>query len=234
MSRKNPAHTQLHGFVILLALFLAVPLNAYDDIPTSENSIRDAYLLGTGQGSLTPKFLARYAHWIPELKEGSCTSQVRLETPFLQVADYASKAPNLSSQDAVKRFYGKEMVFRVLLDICYKPSAPLNAIKIKVFQNKKEIVPLFMESDPYVPRVDELATLRANGERVRLEFKSNQTDSSVLHFRIDTPDGQHAEVDFDLQPCARTWVGQSPGLSDIWIVVSGNALISTGGDIRLS
>ncbi len=199
MTRNAPAHTQLHGFAILLALFLAVPLNAYDDIPTSEHSIRDAYFLGTRQGSLTPEFLARYAHWIPELKEGSCTSQVRLETPFRQVADYASKAPNLSSQDAVKQFYGKQMTFRVFLDICYKPNAPLNTIKIKVFQNKKEIVPLSTGSSPYVPRVDELATLPANGERVRLEFKSNQIDSSTLHFRIDTPDEQHAEIDFDLQ-----------------------------------
>ena len=199
MTRNAPAHTQLHGFAILLALFLAVPLNAYDDIPTSEHSIRDAYFLGTRQGSLTPEFLARYAHWIPELKEGSCTSQVRLETPFRQVADYASKAPNLSAQDAVKQFYGKQMTFRVFLDICYKPNAPLNTIKIKVFQNKKEIVPLSTGSSPYVPRVDELATLPANGERVRLEFKSDQIDSSTLHFRIDTPDEQHAEIDFDLQ-----------------------------------
>lgn len=90
---------------------------------------------------------------------------MRLETPFLQVADYASKAPNLSSQDAVKQFYGKQMVFRVFLDICYKPNAPLNAIKIKVFQNKKEIVPLSTDSDPYVPRVDELATLPAMESR---------------------------------------------------------------------
>jgi len=133
------------------------------------------------------------------LKEGSCTSQVRLESPFLQVADYASKAPNLSVQDAVKQFYGKQMAFWVFLDICYKPNAPLNSIKIKVFQNKKEIVPLSTESSPYVPRVDELATLPANGERVRLEFKSNQIDSSTLHFRIDTPDEQQAEIDFDLQ-----------------------------------
>ncbi len=101
----------------------------------------------------------------------------------------------------MKEFYGKAMVFRVYLDVCYKPNAPLNAIKIKVFQNKKEIVPLSTESNPYVPRVDEFATLPANGEQVRLEleFKSNQIDSSTLHFRIDTPDGQKAEVDFDLQ-----------------------------------
>jgi len=200
MTRRATSHTQLHGLALLLVLFLAVPLNAYDDTPTSENSIRDAYFLGTRQGSLTPEFLARYAHWIPELKDGTiCTSQARLETPFLQVADYASTAPNFSSQDAVKQFYGKQMFFRVYLDICYKPNALLNAIKVKVIQNKKEITPLSAESNPYVPRVDELATLPANGERVRLEFKFNQIDSSTLIILIDTPDKEHAEVNFDLQ-----------------------------------
>jgi hypothetical protein len=120
MTRRATSHTQLHGLALLLALFLAIPLNAYDDTPTSENSIRDAYFLGTRQESLTPELLARYAHWIPELKDGTiCTSQARLETPFLQVADYASTAPNFSSQDAVKQFYGKQMFFRVYLDICY-------------------------------------------------------------------------------------------------------------------
>ena len=200
MTRRATSRTQLHGLAVLLALFLAVPLSAYGDIPASENSIRDAYFLGTRQGSLTPEFLARYSHWIPELKDGTlCTSQARLETPFLQVADYASTAPNFSSQDAVKQFYGKQMFFRVYLDICYKPNAPLNAIKIKVVQNKKEIVPLSAESQPYVPRVTELAALPANGEQVRLEFKSNQIDSSPLLIVIDTPYKQHAEVNFDLQ-----------------------------------
>jgi hypothetical protein len=200
MTHRATGHTQLHGLALLLALFLAVPLSAYDDTPTSENSIRDAYFLGTRQGSLTPEFLARYAHWIPELKDGtSCTSQARLETPFLQVANYASTAPNFSSQDAVKQFYGKQMFFPVYLDICYKPNALLNAVKVKVIQNKKEITPLSAESNPYVPRVNKLATLPANGERVRLEFKSNQIDSSTLIILIDTPDKQHAEVNFDLQ-----------------------------------
>ncbi len=104
----------------------------------------------------------------------------------------------MSAQDAVLQFYHKQMVLRVNLDICYKPSAPLNAIKIKVVQNKKELAPWFAESSPYVPRVDELATLPANGEQVRLEFKSNQIDSSTLIISIDTPDKQHAEVEFDL------------------------------------
>jgi hypothetical protein len=199
VTQKAPAHTQLRWLALSLALLLALPVSAYDDIATSASAIRDAYFLGKRLGGLAPEFLARYAHWIPELKEGTCTSQVRLETPFLQVADYASTASNFDSQDAVKQLYGKEMVFRVYLDICYKPNAPLNAIKIKVFQNKKEIAPLSAVSDPYVPRVDENATLPANGEQVRLEFKSNQIDSSTLTIRIDTPDEQHGKVNFDLQ-----------------------------------
>lgn len=199
MSHKAPAHPLFRWFALLLALSLVLSLRAYDDIPASANAIRDAYFLGTHQGSLPPELLARYAHWIPELKEGACTSQVRLETPFIQVANYASQASNFSSQDAVRRFYGRQMLFRVYLNICYKPNAPLNAVKIKVFQNKKEIVPLTSESSPYVPRVTELATLPANGEQIRLEFKSNQIDSSSLIFRIDTPDEHHAEVEFDMQ-----------------------------------
>jgi hypothetical protein len=183
----------------MLTLFLAFPIDAYDDIPTSANAIRDAYFVGIRQGGLTPEILAPYAHWIPELKEGTCTSQARLETPFLQVADHAGKAANYSSQDAVKEFYGKQMIFRVYLDICYIRNARLNAIKIKVTQNKKEITPLSEESSPYIPQVTELTTLPPNGEQVRLEFKSSQIDSSTLAIRIDTPDKQHAEADFDLQ-----------------------------------
>jgi hypothetical protein len=199
VTQKAATHAHLRWLGLLLALFLALPVNAYDDVTLSASAIRDAYFLGRRQGGLTPDILARYAHWFPELKEGTCTSQVRLETPFLQVADFAGKSPNYSSQDAVERFYGKPMVFRVYLDICYKPKAPLNAIRIKVTQNKKEFVPLSTESSPYYERVTELATLPANGERVQLEFKSGQIDSSTLTIRIDTPDKQHAEVEFDLQ-----------------------------------
>jgi hypothetical protein len=192
-------HTHLHWLPLSLALFLAFPVSAYDDIPHSASAVRDAYFLGSRQGGLTPAILAHYAHWIPELKEGTCTSQVRLETPFLQVAEYARQAPNYNSQDAVKEFYGKQMVFRIYLDICYKPNAPLNAIKIKVIQNKKEIIPLSEESSPYIPRITELTILPPNGEQVRLEFKSSQFDSSTLSIRIDTPDKQHAEDKFDMQ-----------------------------------
>jgi hypothetical protein len=199
MSSGLAKHALLLSFSVCLAMYSAPNVKAYDDIPNSENAIRDAYFLGSRQGSLNPEFLSRYSRWIPELKDGTCTSQVRLETPFLQVANYASQALNLSAQDAVKEFYGRRMIFRVYINVCYKPNAHLNAIKIKVFQNKRQVMALTSESKPYVPRVTEHTTLPANGEQIRLEFKSSQIDSSALVFRIETPDDQHAEVEFDMQ-----------------------------------
>jgi hypothetical protein len=88
--KESPSAQSVPRASFLLALFVAVSLSACDDIPTPGKLNTGCLFLGTRQGSLTPEFLARYAHWIPELKEGTCTSQVRLETPFFQVADDAS------------------------------------------------------------------------------------------------------------------------------------------------
>jgi len=70
--------------VLILSLAVALPAAAYD-YPLSSTAIRDAYFLGTRQGGLTPQFLAAYSHFVSELHQGSCTSEIRLETPFLQV-----------------------------------------------------------------------------------------------------------------------------------------------------
>jgi hypothetical protein len=180
-----------------LILLLAIPACAYD-IPLTENAIRDAYFLGTRMGGLNPDFIVQYARLVPDLKQGNCTSQVRIETPFLQVADYSSKAPNYSAQSAVKDFSGKPLSFRIYLDVCYRLHAPANAVKVKIMQNKKEVVPNSFESSPY-SEPTEFGFLPPNGEQIVLEFTPVKIDSSDLTILIDTPDGQHGEIKFDLQ-----------------------------------
>lgn len=182
-----------------LALLLAAPALAYD-VPFSESSIRDAYFLGTRAGALNATFLATYDHWIPELKQWTCTSRVRVETPFLQVAEYASQLPNYTAQDAVKDFYEKPPAFKMYLDICYMEKAPADALRIRFIQNKKALLPLLFRSSPYYPVIDERAILPANGERIYVEFNSRQVDSSPLTIVIDTPNSQHVATDFDLGP----------------------------------
>lgn len=184
---------------LILSLGIALPATAYD-YPLTSTSIRDAYFLGRRQGGLTPQFLAPYSHFVSDLHEGRCTSEIRLETPFLQVVDYSGGVPNYSSQDAVKDFYDKPMKFRVFLNICYMRGAPpANSVKIKVIQNKKEIVSETDTRLAYAEPINELSVLPPNGEKVQLEFDAKNIDSSAFAIVIDTPNDQHVQVEFDLR-----------------------------------
>jgi hypothetical protein len=184
---------------VLLSLTLALPAPAYDSY-LSEQAIREAYFLGSREGGLPPPFLAQYSHWVRELHQGTCTTEIRLETPFLQVAEYLSKVPNYSSQDAVKGFYGRPMMLRIFLNICYLLEAPSpNSVKIKIIQNKKEIIPVSDTRLFYAEPLNEVSDLPANGERAEMEFDAQGIASSSLTVQIDTPDGQHATTDIDLQ-----------------------------------
>jgi hypothetical protein len=185
--------------VLVLSLAMAMPAAAYD-YPLSSNAIRDAYFLGIHQSGLTPAILAPYSKFVPELHQGGCTSEIRLETPFLQVVSYSSGMPNYSSQDAVKDFYDKPMMFRMFLNICYMRLAPPpDSVKIRILQNKKEIVPETDTRLAYAEPLNEFSVLPANGEKVQLEFDAGKIDSSTFTIIIDTPNDQHVKVELDLQ-----------------------------------
>jgi hypothetical protein len=189
----------LKSLVFALSLAVALPATAYD-FPLSSNAIRDAYFLGVRQGGLTPPLLAPYSQFVPELHQGSCTSEIRLETPFLQIVSYSAGIPNYSSQDAVKDFYDKPMKFRMFLNICYMRLAPPpNSVKIRVMQNKKEIVPETDTRLAYAEPVDGLSVLPANGEKVQLEFDAGKIDSAACTIVIDTPNDQRVKVELDME-----------------------------------
>ncbi|HKI12903.1 MAG TPA: hypothetical protein VKA02_12360 [Candidatus Acidoferrum sp.] len=182
-----------------LGLLLAMPVGAYD-FPLTSSAIRDAYFLGIRQGSLDAQFRAKYERAVPELKQGNCTTQIRIETPFLQVAESLSTMPNYSAQDAVKAFYEKPMVSRIFLDICYMREAPPpNSVRIRVLQSKKVVAPASDTRTAFAERFTEESFLLPNGEKAVLEFNPQKIDSSTLTIWMDTPDGQHAECVFDMQ-----------------------------------
>lgn len=191
-------NARFRPFVLLLAVLVALPASGYD-FPLSPSAIREAYFLGIRQASLGATFLAEYAHKIPNLKAGAFTSEARIVTPFTQVAEHSSRTIGYSAQDAVKDFVGKPLEVLMYLDICYMTNAPPNAVKIKVIQNRKEITPESEDRSAYYPATDEYTRMPSIGEQIQLRFNAEKIDSSALTIRIDTPDGQHAEVEFDLQ-----------------------------------
>jgi hypothetical protein len=197
-SATMATNARLRPLVLLLGLILALPASAYE-FPLSPTAIRQAYFLGIRQPSLGTTFLAEYARKVPNLKAGAFTSEVRIETAFTDVAVYSSRTIGYSAQDAVKDFFGKPAEFRMYLDICYMTNAPPNAVRIQVIQNRKEIAPQSEDRSAYYPATDEYTFMPSIGEQIQLRFKADKIDSSPLTIRIDTPDGQHAETEFDLQ-----------------------------------
>ena len=183
---------------VLLAFSLAIPACAYD-VPLTEHSIRDAYFLGTRQTGLGSDFLANYTREIPNLSLGRYRSFASLETPFTQVAILSSKKLNYSAQEAVKEFLGKPLPFRIHLEICYMVDAPPDGLTVRIVQNKKELLPASFERSLFFPASDEYSSPPPIGETIQLEFSADKIDSSTLTILIDTPDGQQAEVVFDLQ-----------------------------------
>lgn len=182
---------------VLLSFALAIPACAYD-VPLTENSIRDAYFLGTRQGGMSPDFLAKYTHEIPKLALGRYRSFASMETPFTQVAVLSSKKLNYSAQDAVKEFLGKPLLFHLHLEICYMLNAPADALEVRIIQNKKELSPDNSDRSLFFPASDEYSSPPPIGETMKFEFKADKIDSSTLSIIVDTPDGQHAQLDTDL------------------------------------
>jgi hypothetical protein len=191
------------NLVRLTALFLGFVLASPGfsfDFPLTDSSIRDAYFLGTRQSGVSPDVLKQYSRGIDELHQGNCISKARIETPFLQIAEYVGSIPNYSAQDAVKELSGRPTKLRVFLDICYMREAPPpNSVKLKFIQNKKEVLPATDVRSAFAERFSETSFLLPNGERAELEFDPKKLDSSTLTILIDTPSGQHAETTFDLQ-----------------------------------
>jgi hypothetical protein len=183
---------------LILSLGMALPARAYD-YPLTSTSIRDAYFLGRRQGGLGTEFLAEYRHAIPSLRVEQFISFARIETPFVQVAVQSSRKLNYSAQDAVEDFSDKPLAFRIHLEICYMPDAPPDAVKIKLIQNRKEIVPDSVDRSGFYPPTDVYTRLPSIGETMDLQVDASRIDGSTLTILIETPDAQNASAKFEMQ-----------------------------------
>jgi hypothetical protein len=183
---------------VILTLAAALPAPAYD-YPLTSTAIRDAYFLGTRQGGLGTEFLADYRHTIPTLRVEEFISFARVETPFVQVAVQSSRKLNYSAQDAVQDFLGKQLSVRIHMEICYMPDAPPDAVKIKLVQNQKEIVPTSLERSAFYPPTDPYTRVLSIGETVDMEVDALKLDGSTLTIYIETPDGRTTLSEFDLR-----------------------------------
>ncbi|HUJ30524.1 MAG TPA: hypothetical protein VLY23_04545 [Candidatus Acidoferrum sp.] len=190
--------------IFLGVLALALPALAYE-YPLSSYAIRQAYFLGAGPHSKEPEFYANYEHVLPMPRKTLPGSLVGIKTPYLQVAEYSRDTPNYNAQDAIKDFFGKPATFRAFIDVYFKPgstpadpSDPLDGVRVKLIQNGKEIATESAEGWPLAFVRDENTRQESAGEHIEIACKAEKIDGSTLKIEVDTPDGEHAETEFDL------------------------------------
>jgi hypothetical protein len=180
----------------VLVLVVAMSAFAYE-YPLSADAIRDAYFLATRPGHESAQFISPYTRTLPELKVGSYTSIITVETPYLQVAEQVRPKINYHAQDAVAEFYGKSADFRIQMDI-YFWRAISDLVEVNLIQNDKEIIPRAVKRSSLYPMADEFYTGGSIGEHLEIECAPEKIDSSVVTIKLGLPDGRKAQTKFDL------------------------------------
>jgi hypothetical protein len=185
------------GFsAFLLALAIALPAFAYE-YPLSSDAIRDAYFLARRPDRESLRFLSAYTHKVPEFKVESYTSNVIVETPYVQVAEEVRLRINYHAQDAVAEFFDKPKNFRIHMDIYFLRGIS-DSVTVNLMQNGKEISPRAVERSSLYPASDEYYTPGTIGEHLEIECNPEGIDSSVLTIKIGLPDGRKAQTKFDM------------------------------------
>jgi hypothetical protein len=182
-----------------LTVFLAaamLPGFAYE-YPLSSTTIREAYLAGSATTGAREDFFSQYTHTLPEFKVGTYTSDVTIETPYVQVAEHARQTVNYKAQDAVAEFVSKPpSIFLMQLNICFGHKES-QSVKFRIIQNDKELAPSTVEHSPYFAEQRHGPSVTI-GEHLKLQFQADRIEPTPLTVELETPDGLHARTTFDL------------------------------------
>jgi hypothetical protein len=194
---------RLLGLIVLLApLAPVVRAQAYQ-YPLTSEAIREAYFLGVSPQSTQSHFYDSYSYSFHMRDTDLPGSVITIETPFLQVAERASKTPNYDAQDAVKEFLGKPAVFRVYADVYYNPrradaTSDDAKVTLTVMQNDKKIAPDSTDTWGLTTFHDAGTGAVRVGEHVQFEFKAENIAASPLTIKVSDPDNDNAKATFDL------------------------------------
>lgn len=199
--------------------FLAVaPATVAFDYPLSETTIRDAFLtgkdtIGSGRGG---ELFLKYERDFAAPQSGPYVAKIRLQTPYEQLAQVGASAANYHTEEAVQRFLGKPLPFRVSVEIQFTPSYPAsfesepagaysllqpmpnfqNDFQVEVSQDKT-ITPISTRA--FLNSSDLSGTVWSiQGVVIQQEYDPKQIDSSELTVNVHTPDGQDIATTFNM------------------------------------
>jgi hypothetical protein len=196
------------------ALLVSFTASAYE-VRLSEEAVREAYFLGQRRDETTAQFLETYRRYFPIPKSGPHVYAVELFTPYAQAVETASKrGTNYSAQQAEQDYLLRDDSVRVGVHMRYTSSyGPGKMNEGSTHSDRRE--------DFHVKLIQDGKTIdcrssryegthmsfgggkggggsRPTGFIIWQEYAPANMESSEATVVIDTPDGQHISVTFDL------------------------------------
>ena len=189
----------------LSALALSVLLPASSafafDAPLSDEAVREAYFLGQRQDEKLPRFLDQYRHYLRPSKTLSYVNYVQIWTPFVEaVAVSHQHGMGYSAQQSCVDYRARTNSLHVGVQVNFiagSTTVDRGNFIVYLQQNGQTI--------PSSPRRYEVLTQGAGhsgyhtiGYIIWLDYDTESLSSSDATVLVDTPDGQHLSVPFDL------------------------------------
>lgn len=211
--RKGMAADSRALLGVFLALILAGPAAPYQ-YPLSSTAIREAYFLGQRNDEKTREFLAQYVRMFPLPPKGPHVAAIGITTPYLQVVRHGlANGSGYSAQDAEEEFLGKPGSFLVTVTIYTTFTYSPNWLESKDGKHVMHPERLEFWRDFHVRLIQaaEIAPSKitgwpiyaakrntVGGAEVNLVFPAERIQSAPAEIDVETPNGAHVSVTFDL------------------------------------
>lgn len=112
-----PSTTRLVLPVLVTALLLTTPVQAFDQI-LSDEAVREAYFLGQRRDETTANFLNKYTRHLAPPESGPYISYVSFFTPYANAVELARQNQfGNSAQDALREYRKHGTIIRVVISV---------------------------------------------------------------------------------------------------------------------
>jgi hypothetical protein len=192
---------------LALVMFAALGAGAYQQALSPE-AVREAYFLGR-HNKRAREFLGRYQRTFPASpKTDMNITQVQVLTPYAQIVSASfHDMLNANAVDADQEYQNRSLPLLVNVWV-YCPSA--SGYSAAPFEQCADAIRrssfAVSQGHPFKPLKITYATLYSrwrnsswpSGLEVELQFDDSQFQSAPMTISVSSPDGQHAEANFDL------------------------------------
>jgi hypothetical protein len=214
----NPKRTRQTASVLAAVLFMAAPAFSFDS-PLSSESVREAYFLGQRNDNKMTQALAPYTKRLALPERGPYISEITLFTPYAQIIDTSrQQSGHYNAQQAQQDYHDRGDTLLVFVRIEFTatysyPQAVASASRLAKEQGislqpqdfwKDFRLGLSQDGSWIEPLSERAEALYNRGEGglggavVWVEFDARDVASTEASVEVDTPDGQHVAVRFDL------------------------------------